>query len=548
MIDGNNEDSAAVVEAHEAPEVTTTVWRASAIGILLIGALLRLYHLSLVPLHHDEGVNGLFLKYLVSDGYYRYDPENYHGPTLYYLSAIIPWISRLLLGNEAGEKYGLTIFTIRLIPALLGVLTIWLVLSLRKQIGDVGALAAAALLAVSPGAVYLSRYFIHETFLVCFTLGAVITALKFYQTARSGYLLLMAGLVAMMFATKETAVISAGVLVIALASTLVFIRFRKLLEAPENEQPRIEPHDSPPVSSWSVKRFGGASSLVVLTIAAISVFLTINLLFYSSFFKNYPQGVFDAIQTFKFWTKTGTQVHVHPWSTYLSWMWRKETVLLLFGTVGIGLAMWRGRNPFAVFSALWAFGIVLAYSLIPYKTPWLMLNFALPLAIVAGYAVQEIYRQAKSSSWQAVPLVIGAAALSLSIYQTVTLNFFRYDDPTYVYVYAHTYRDFLPLVDEINRIADRAGTGKRTEITVTAPEYWPLPWYLKDYTQTKFPGRLLPTTNPIVVGSDLQAPELQALLGARYVVVRSKSNPLGTFPLRPHQDLVLLVRDDLLTK
>jgi uncharacterized protein (TIGR03663 family) len=423
-----------------------------------------------------------------------------------------------------------------------------LVLTLRKQIGDVAALAAAALLAVSPGAVYLSRYFIHETFLVCFTLGAVIAALKFYQTARSGYLLLMAGLVAMMFATKETAVISAGVLVIALASTLLLIHFRKFLEAPNDQQPAVEPDQPPLASSWSIKRFGGASSVVILAIAALSIFLTINLLFYSSFFKNYPQGIFDAIETFKFWTKTGTQVHVHPWSTYLRWMLRNETALLLLGTIGIGLAMWRARNPFAVFSALWAFGIILAYSLIPYKTPWLMLNFALPLAIVAGYAVQEIYRQAKRSSWQAVPLAVGVAALSVSIYQTVTLNFFRYDDPAYVYVYAHTYRDFLPLVDEIDRIANQAGTGKRTEITVTAPEYWPLPWYLKDYTQIKFPGRLLPTTNPIVVGSDLQAPELQALLGARYVVVRSKSNPLGTFPLRPHVDLVLLVRDDLLAK
>lgn len=548
MTDGNEKDSPLVVDALKDPEVPTGVWRASALGVLLVGGLLRLYHLSLVPLHHDEGVNGLFLKYLVSGGYYRYDPENYHGPTLYYLSAIIPWISKLLLGGEAGERYGLTIFTIRLIPAVLGVLTIWLVLRLRKQIGNVGALAAAALLAVSPGAVYLSRYFIHETFLVCFTLGAVIAALKFYETARSGYLLLMASLVAMMFATKETAIISAGVLLIALASTLVFIRIRKLLEGPQIDQREIEAGNPPPASGWSIKRFGGASSLLILTIAALSVFLTINLLFYSSFFTNYPQGVFDAIKTFKFWTKTGTQVHVHPWSTYISWMWRKETALLLLGTVGIGVAMWRGRNPFAVFSALWAFGIILAYSLIPYKTPWLMLNFALPLAIVAGYAVQEIYRQAKKSSWLPVPLALGAAALSVSLYQSVTLNFFHYDDPTYVYVYAHTHRDFLPLVDEINRIANQAGTGNQTEITVTAPEYWPLPWYLKDYSQIKFPGRLLPTTNPVVVGSVLQAPDLQALLGARYVVVRSKSNPLGTFPLRPDVDLVLLVRDDLLKK
>ena len=32
----------------------------------------------------------IFLLTLVRDGRYHYDPANYHGPTLYYLSAIIP--------------------------------------------------------------------------------------------------------------------------------------------------------------------------------------------------------------------------------------------------------------------------------------------------------------------------------------------------------------------------------------------------------------------------------------------------------------------------
>lgn len=39
----------------------------------------------------------LLLRFLlVRHGFYEYNPENYHGPTLYYFSAVIPWISRLL--------------------------------------------------------------------------------------------------------------------------------------------------------------------------------------------------------------------------------------------------------------------------------------------------------------------------------------------------------------------------------------------------------------------------------------------------------------------
>ncbi len=104
--------------------------------------VLRFYDLDLVPLHHDEGVNGNFLVRLVREGAYQYDPENYHGPTLYYFSAIIPWITKLLFGSAARDNYGLTTFTIRLIPVVFGVGTIGLVFLLRRKLGTVGTLAA----------------------------------------------------------------------------------------------------------------------------------------------------------------------------------------------------------------------------------------------------------------------------------------------------------------------------------------------------------------------------------------------------------------------
>src|SRR5262245_54938074 len=96
-------------------------WRIGVIVIFVIAARLRLYDLNLVPLHHDEGVNGNFLVRLVREGAYTYDPENYHGPTLYYFSAIIPWITKLLFGSGTRDHYGLTTFTIRLIPVLFGI-------------------------------------------------------------------------------------------------------------------------------------------------------------------------------------------------------------------------------------------------------------------------------------------------------------------------------------------------------------------------------------------------------------------------------------------
>src|SRR5204862_3270980 len=187
-------------------------WQLSAASVLVLGAFLRLFKLTLVPLHHDEGVNGNFLLSLVRDGKYFYDPQNYHGPTLYYFTAIIPWIVRFFGGKVAGDKYGLTTFNIRLPTVIFGIATIWLALLLRKRIGTVGALSAAGLIALSPGAIYLSRYFIHESLFVFFTFAIAVAALKYYDTGRGAYLILGSAAAALMVATKETWIMNGPVL------------------------------------------------------------------------------------------------------------------------------------------------------------------------------------------------------------------------------------------------------------------------------------------------------------------------------------------------
>ena len=105
--------------AIETPGLSQRAWQISAGTILIVGAILRLYNLSLVPFHHDEGVNGNFLVPLVREGVskYQYNPENYHGPTLYFFSAIIPWLARFFGGKSFGDIYGLNDHTVRGITA-----------------------------------------------------------------------------------------------------------------------------------------------------------------------------------------------------------------------------------------------------------------------------------------------------------------------------------------------------------------------------------------------------------------------------------------------
>ena len=78
------------------------------------------------------------------------------------------------------------------------------------------------MLAVSPGAVYLSRYYIHETLFVFFTLGIVVAAVRFYDERNPVYLI-PASLRLRSYLTAKTAMISAGVLLIALGLTLAYM-------------------------------------------------------------------------------------------------------------------------------------------------------------------------------------------------------------------------------------------------------------------------------------------------------------------------------------
>lgn len=519
-----------------AEQLSDRVWWVCALVILIFAAALRLYDLDLVPLHHDEGVNGNFLVRLVREGIYKYDPANYHGPTLYYFSAVIPWIFRFLFGPSAQNTYGLTTFTIRLVPVLFGVGTIWLIFVLRRRLGDFATLGAAALLAVSPGAVYLSRYFIHETLFVFFTIGIVVAVIRFYEDGSPIYLVLAAISLALLFATKETAIISVGVLAIAFVSTHVYLWLRR--DKPKNrEQETIR-------DLWRnlQYRVGGQRMLLFWLLIAIVVFAAVNVLFYSSFFTNYPKGVYDALATFQFWVKTGNQAHVHPKTQYISWLADQELSLLFLGIVGAALLVWKPKNSLALFNALWAFGLIAAYSLIAYKTPWLALNFIVPLALIGGHVFQAL---AEISWLQLRELVLLAAvALGIGGYHCLDLNFRNYDndDKSYVYVYAHTRREMLNLVDEINRIAKSNGQGGQTGITVVSPDYWPLPWYLRDYSRVGYFGRLADSNELIIIASESQRNEVLEKFGFLYQQVSSGLNESGSFPLRPGVNLLLFVR------
>lgn len=491
-------------------------WRWSSLAILLVAALLRLIYLTQKPLHHDEGVNGLFLVNLFRTGYYHYDPSNYHGPSLYYL-AVIP----TAINNLFHWGHGLSTFAIRLVTAAFGVGVVWLMLCLRRYLGSAASLASAALAAVSPGFVFFSRYFIHEILFVFFSLGVIVAWLWYRDTGKPRYLMLASASAAMLFATKETWIITAAVWLIAIPCTTVFLRLRNRAD----EIPPWRPEPAPGTDARRTRKFD---------LQAAALFVAIAILLYSSFFTN-PKGILDSVLTFTYWTKTGrTGIYNREWSTYLSWLWQEEAPVLLLGAIGTVVAFIRARSYLTVFCAFWSMGIFTAYSLVPYKTPWLALSIILPLTIMAG----DLIGQAYQPGTRAFTALIAGAAILFSLYQAIDVSFVNYDNDAYAYIYAHTKRDFLGLVNEIDAIAAANPAKKDIGITVVSPEHWPLPWYLREYTHVGYWGHVVETQEPIVIALKPQVPEVEHQLGKEY-------REYSTHDLRPGNALVMFVRKDI---
>src|SRR5436309_7921214 len=118
------------LQTEDTGEKPDYVWLVCAAFITAVAAFLRFFWLDLKPLHHDEGVNGFFLTNLVRDGVYKYDPANYHGPTLYYIA--FPFV----------KLFCLETIPIRVSVGIFGLLTAILAFFLKRYVGRNGSFLA----------------------------------------------------------------------------------------------------------------------------------------------------------------------------------------------------------------------------------------------------------------------------------------------------------------------------------------------------------------------------------------------------------------------
>src|SRR5262245_31623719 len=520
---------------------------------VIVAVWLRFDKIGLKPFHHDEGVMSHFLLNLAASGEYRYNPENYHGPTLYYFALV------------ALRVFGANDFALRFTPALFGVLTVLLVWPLRERLGPIGTPVAAFLMALSPGLVYFSRDFIHEMSFGCFSLGVVVGAWRYAESKNFPWLALMATSAGLLFATKETAVITAVVMIIAIICASAWVVARRLVARRELALAAF------------AREFRRDCAEVAPSLdhalSALMIFVFVNVIFYASFFtvQTYPDGskhihwvgVMDAVKSVALWARRSGGEHVKDFWYYIGVLLKLELPLLI-GSLLAGIFIARRGTRFWLFVAAWALGITLAYSIIGYKTPWLALSFLIPMALLSGHAAQRVYGAAPLISLRLLWAAALVTVLIFNIRMAWVVNFEKYDDNDnrsgygvdvgrslsfkpyidglYGYVYAQTDREIFQLAQAVKSETDKLPTRYSTPIYVSSPDYWPLPWYLRDYngvvdyTGGMPAGGPSKISQPIIIAGVSQQSILAGLPGWRVLP--------QTFKLRPGVELVIYVRDD----
>jgi hypothetical protein len=334
----------------------------TAVLILLVavGAFaFRLPRLRLRPMHADEANQAHKAGVLHDQGRYRYDPREHHGPTLYYLTQPVFWLSGARSFAESTET------TYRLVPVLFGTGLVLLLLLVRDGLGRPEAAWAAVFTAVSPSLVYYSRYYIQEMLLVFFTFLVLAAAWRYKRTRGLGWALLAGAALGLMHGTKETCVLAYAAMALALGTKLAWRAWRDYVvrraraesqwpgvagpwpraEAPDDEAPEPPLPGRPAYPGWHF-------------LAAAGIGLALSVTLFSSLFVH-PRGPLDSVSTYLTYLERsgGERAHEGPWHYYLSmllyagraehpwWVgWSFALVFLLVVAAAIGVAKRRGAS------------------------------------------------------------------------------------------------------------------------------------------------------------------------------------------------------------
>jgi uncharacterized protein (TIGR03663 family) len=425
--------------------------------ILALAAFLRFFLLGIKPPHFDEGINGWFVDQVMKNGFYRYDPTNYHGPFHFYV---------LLLFESL---FGRNVWALRLPVVLVSIACVWVALKFEPFVGKNVSRIAALAMAVSPGFVFYGRYAIHEVWLQFFSMMFILGLLGLWRRGTLAYLWYAGVGLTGMILTKETYAIHVACALLAIPTLAISYALNRVPDA------------KPAKQTWSWIDL----AMVVIVGGFAIVF------FYSGTFFNWS-GVKGLYLAFKAWTETGAAGHGHEkaWDYWLKIMgptWEVGRAdffgyeLPMLAGLILCLFCQKFKNLSLRYLAIYGAGSFVAYSLVKYKTPWCVISFGWPLLFVFGATILLV----RPKHLRLTQRTIGVLVF-ISLASSIWLNYFRCSSPDEPYAYVQTYNDIFKLTKPLLTLAKRDPSNYHLTGHLIRSSVYPLPWMLGDFDRVGY--------------------------------------------------------------
>ncbi len=420
----------------------------SFFGIFALALLIRIYNLSLRPFHHDEAILWhYFVKKIINKQPLEFFFEQ-HGLLTYYLAALPLYFLKT------------SIFSLRLSAALFGASTILPIIFLKKEMGKGGVLISSLAVAISPILVFYSRFLISYPFFNFFFVLLFVFLIKYLKSYKNIYFFFF------FLSLICLGLINEAILIIFMATfitLLVFLLSKQVRKRIYSGIKKVKP------ITWTM-------SIIV----GLIIFLVIQ----TDFFKNWI-NIFKLENVFSEMMKKSSHTgHNKPFFYYQKVVLKSDIyliapliILYVFSFIGRGKEFFE-KNLRLISSMILVFSLsnFILFSLIHYKTPWVLTVVVLPFFIFAGFSFNLFYKnfsKYKSIVMSAILFILIFFGISLS--WSINYNFKTYaQEAKNPLDYVGTTLDINMLVKDIYSLKNSSSS----KVLIIANSYWPLPFYL----------------------------------------------------------------------
>ena len=395
--------------------------------LAILAAVTRFYALTDRPMDHDESVHAYLSYVFMKSGYYEYDPA-FHGPFIYLTTGFLFKI------------FGDSELVARSLVAAFSIFAVCIIYLFRRYIGSSWILLALIFI-FSPSILYYSRYFRNDIIVLSSFLAAVYFYFRYSESGKTRFALISSFFLALTITSKENGFIYLGTLV-----SFILLKRRFVF--------------------WKNVDF----KAIFLSFA---VFIFVVSFYYTTAFTNFTGLVKAFTDSIEHWLRMHeVKDHWKPMYYYSVILAKYEFFVLGLFFASLPQALLRIKNReitvFEAFVLYWSLTALLAYHVLSHKVPWLVVHLVAPMALLSSFYAQKLF-----SEWKKFVL---ALVFVLNIAVAFYVTYVDYNNTEHDLIYIQVQPSAVELA---GRVAEYNGS-----VLIYEPnnDYWPLPWYLRNFS------------------------------------------------------------------